>query len=245
MSQVASNACVALQEARLCSQYDRLIDTAQHTKANALDLHRAFRAASLDTVKTRHMALHQCAAASSHYAQSHRVRCGWPHRMPRLPAGEAEASDSGPVVPTALAHPELMPQAARAEAAGLCEAAADHAGAARAADAAAALPHVKAKPQGATQLPGKLTAKFSSATTGDCATLTADAVRNHIKAPEPRPHVVCAVTRSGCTAGVISNIELKRTQRQDGVLGTAVVTGHRVVATGYGALKPAALCEAQ
>lgn len=68
---------------------------------NALDLMKCYKSLDATRLSSRHRILRERASSSITYASSARVLAGWPHRIPQLPRVPNEATETGPVVPSA------------------------------------------------------------------------------------------------------------------------------------------------
>lgn len=68
---------------------------------NSLDLLKCYKSMDASRLSSRHRILQERAAGSCAYASSERVLAGWPHRIPHMPQVPGEATEQGPVVPSA------------------------------------------------------------------------------------------------------------------------------------------------
>lgn len=90
-----------LQKGQLSGRYNSMKAIATAAENNTLDLMKCYKSLDATRLSSRHRILRERASFSVSYASSDRVLAGWPHRIPCLPQVPGEATENGPVVPSA------------------------------------------------------------------------------------------------------------------------------------------------
>lgn len=90
-----------LQKSQVSGRYNSMKTKATAAENNSLDLMKCYKSFDSCRLSSRHRILRERASASISYASSNRVLSGWPHRIPHLPQVPGEATEQGPVVPSA------------------------------------------------------------------------------------------------------------------------------------------------
>eukprot|EP00892_Ulva_mutabilis_P005127 jgi/Ulvmu1/2987/UM015_0027.1 len=118
------------KKSQLCGRYNSMITNATAAENNALDLLKCYKARDAVRMASRHSILQERQSSSASYASSHRVRSGWPHRIPHLPQVPGEATEQGPVVPSAAgsSHRASCEQGGAADVCGLQDPGFTHSG---------------------------------------------------------------------------------------------------------------------